>query len=338
MGFQFYDTWVKSIVSDVIFRGFKANTPAYNFNASSSPYEWKDKRAFTSLIHSDIYKPQGISATKGITFENTDRSQYFGHKYMETGASRYTNFIDWDGTFGGASGTAQMIGDGRGWWNWRSGCVFEPNWNFHRCPRGDRQVVFVNLYIPGVIDGSGTDLTNLPPAQLYLGQTHLFGPGLPSGTHNATFTRSPGVTGVSKQGWYWHFTTGAPKTFTLYPALFPTNQWIVAAFRYPAGTTFSITYTVNWGYPGPKTVALATSFADMMSVTDNSKYWWDASTNHLYIRMQNTMANSGDGYTRDGVTIWDITNGAWYSISTTCAGSTYCAVTPYQLPTVSWTP
>ena len=337
-GFQFYDTWVKSIVSNVIMRGFTANTPAWNFNASNSPYAWGDKRAFTSLIHSDIFKPQGISATKNIKWQNTDRSQYWGHKYWETGASRYTNFIDWDGSFGGTAGTAQMLGDGRGWWNWNSNCVFEPNWLFHRCPRGDRQVVFVNLYIPGVIDTSGNDYTDMDPAQLYLGQTHLFGPGLPSGSHNATFTRSPGVTGVSKQGWYWHFTkTGAPKTFTLYPALFPTGQWIIAAFRYPASTSFDIKFYTNWGYGATKTATLASSFADMTSVNDCSKYWWDPSTNHLYLKVINPMTNyAAAGYTRDGVTIWDIFNGAWYSVTASCGTGTYCASTTYALPTVTW--
>lgn len=337
MGFQFYDTWVKSAVTNVIFRGFTANSPAYNWEASTSPYEWLDKRAFTSLIHSDIYKPQGISATKGIVFQNTDRTQYFGHKYMETGAARYTNFVDWDGSFGGTAGTAQILGDARGWWNWNTQCVLEAAWGFHRCPRGDRQVVFANLYIPGVIDGSGTDRTNEDPSTLYIGQTYLFGPGLPSGTHNATLTRSPGVTGISKQGWYWHFTkSGAPRTFTLYPALFPTGQWTMNAFRYPAGTTFTITYTYNWGTV--KTVAIATSFSDLMANTDGLKYWWDSTNNYLYVKLQNTMSNAGEGYTRDGVTIWDITNGAWYSISTSNCGSTstYCPETAYRLPTVTW--
>lgn len=334
-GFQFYDVNVKSLVSNVIFRGFTANSPAWDFNSSTAPATWNDKRVFTSLIHSDAYKPQGISATIGLKFQNCDRSQYFGHKYVETGSARYTNFVDWDGSFGGTAGTPQILGDGRGWWNWNTACVFEPNWVLHRCPRLDREVVWLSILITGVIDNNSVDLTDLDPAQLYIGQSHLFGPGLPSGTHNATFTRDPGVSGISKMGWYFNLNSGSPTAFTLYPGVFPTGQWVVVAFSYPASSTFTVTLTKK-GTKLPVTVSQATSFATMLAGTDGLLYWFDTTTNHFYLKVINTV-DSGEGYTRDGVTIWDVSKNSYYTVTASCSSTgTYCAYAAQNIPTVTW--
>lgn len=335
-GFQFYDVNVKSLVSNVIFRGFTANNPKWDFNSSTSASTWGDKRAFTSLIHSDAFKPQGISATTKLKFQNSDRSQFFGHKYMETGSARYTNFVDWDGSFGGTAGTAQILGDGRGWWNYDKDCVFEPDWIMHRCPRKDREVVWMAVLIPGVVDNDGVDHTDMDPTELYIGQTHLFGPGLPSGTHNATFTRSPGVSGISKMGWYYDLYGGSPRTFTLYPGLFPTGQWAIVAFRYPESTTFTVLLTKK-GVANPLTVTLASSFSNMMAATDGTKYWFDSSTNHFYLKVLNSLADSGAKYTRDGVSIWDISRNSFYTVTASCGSSgTYCTAAPYLLPIVTW--
>lgn len=334
-GFQFYDVNVKSLVSDVIFRGFTANSPAWDFNSSTAPATWNDKRVFTSLIHSDAYKPQGISATINLKFQNSDRTQYFGHKYIETGSARYTNFVDWDGSFGGTAGKAQILGDGRGWWNYDAACVFEPDWVLHRCPRGTRDVVWMSLLIPGVIDNNGEDLTDMDPSQLYIGQSHLFGPGLPSGTHNATVTRDYGVSGISKMGWYFDLYGGAPVTFTLYPGVFPTGQWAILSFRYPASTTFAITLTKK-GTKTPFAVSLATSFANMMATTNGQSYYFDSNTNHFYLKVLNSY-DSDSGYTRDGVTIWDVSKNSYYTVTATCGSTgTYCAAQAYSLPTVTW--
>lgn len=337
-GFQFYDVNVKSIVTDVTFRGFKANSPTpWDFNSTTSPATWGDARIFTSLIHSDAFKPQGISATKNLVFENSDRSQFFGHKLIETGASRYTNFVDWDGTFGGTAGTPQIIGDSRGWWNWNAKCVFEPDWVLHRCPQGDRTVVFVDMFIPGVIVDDGEDLTDMAPSSLYLGQTHLFGPGVPTtSSHNVTFTRDPGVTGVSKLGWYWNLNEGSPTEFSIWPGLFPTGHWIVAAFSYPTSTTFTITLSQNKG-KYVNTLTNASSFAKMMASNDGTLYYFDKSTGHLYIKIYNPWTDSGNGYTRDGVTLWDISRKVWFTVKASCgSSSTYCATSSYKLPTVTW--
>jgi hypothetical protein len=56
-GFQFYDTWVKAILSRVTFR---------NFGAAGTAVRYMD--------HSDHYTPQGINAVRGLRFQNVSRA------------------------------------------------------------------------------------------------------------------------------------------------------------------------------------------------------------------------------------------------------------------------
>ena len=330
-GFQFYDTWVKSLVTDTVFRGFSPNTPPWD-PAGADAFGYRDERVFTALVHSDRYKPQGISATKNLRFENTARTQYYLHKWIDTGSSRYLNFVDWDGSFGGTANVAQILGSGEsGWWRWRSGCTAEPAWFLDRCPRGDREVVNLDLLIPGLISYDDPDWTGQP--NINIGYTHLFGPGLPAGEHSALLTRDYGVTGISKQGWYFHFTNGSPRDCTIYPALFPTGQYIVYAARYPAGTTFTVNKRMNWEDEDIP-VALASSFANMMAVSDGSRYFFDGTYFYLkVVQPQPTWA--ARGYTRDGVTIWSISSNAKFIVAASCATHP-CAATPSAIPSVTW--
>ena len=60
-GFQWYDTWVKVILSDVTFSGFKG-----------------PDQALAYLTHSDQWLPQGINAARGIKWEDSDISSRIG--------------------------------------------------------------------------------------------------------------------------------------------------------------------------------------------------------------------------------------------------------------------
>jgi len=314
MGFQLYDTYVKTVLSDVTFRGFTASSSPYDPASDAQAFYWPDKRGITSLIHSDYFKPQGISATIRVKFENSDRQQIFGHKRIETGSARYFNLIDADGSFGTA-GTAQIIGSGNGWWNFDSTCVYEPTWYLYRCTKGSREIVNLDYIIPGTVDTSTYDLPPVPAN--YIGQTYLFGPGISAG-RNATLTRNPGVTGVGKTGWYFHTTQGSPKTFSVIQAVNPSGQYVIGAWKYASGTTFTINLVADWGR-GTTAVTPVNTFNELLN-GDGAKYYFDGS--HLYIKMinnQNDWANRK--YTRSGVSIWDVIKAVHYDVTANCANA-----------------
>ena len=329
LGFQFYDTYVKSLVTRVDFRGFVASNPPYDPTSDSNPYNWPDRRAFTSLIHSDYFKPQGISATKLITFSNSNYSQNVGHKMIETGSSRYFNFVDWDGSFGN-TGVPQVIGDGREWWHYDAACVFEPDWLCYRCPQGNRTIINIDYTIPGVIDPS---IQWAPTSDNYLGATHIFGPGIPAG-RNATLTKNAGVTGISQMGWYFHHDLGTPNQFSAWQYVNPQGQWIIGAWKYAAGTTFAINLVHAWGNPTIPVTSVTTM--SQLVYGDGTKYFFDG--NHLYIKMidyDNTI--NYRNFTRDGVAIFDVINAVYYEVTANCAGASgvWCP-SSYQHPLQSW--
>jgi hypothetical protein len=335
MGFQFYDTYVQTVVSKTLFRNFKASVPPYHPSQDTQalPYYWPDQRVITSLIHSDYFKPQGISATIDISFDNCDRSQFVGHKRLETGAARYFNFVDWDGSFGGTTGVPQIIGSGSGWWKYSSSCVYESDWLAWRCPQGDRVIANLDYVIPGTIVLSGGDLGTSP--SLYVGQTYLFGtPGIVAG-QNATLTKNSGITGVSEIGWYFHTDAGTPATFSVYQSVMPFGHWVMGAWKYASGTTFDIKIKMDWGRP-TVTVTQAASFSEVLS-GDGTKYYFDG--NHLYIKMINNQADYAKrGFTRAGATIYDVMKAVHYDVIATCANvnGNWC---PSSLvhPTQTWT-
>jgi len=332
MGFQFYDTHVKSIVTRVTFRNFMPNVPAWDpmEGGQFEPFKWLDRRVLTSLIHSDYFKPQGISATRSISFDHSSPDQFVGNKNYITGSSRYFNFVDWTGDFAGTPGVPQIIADSRPWWNYDNACTVMPTWYAQRCPQGDREVVNMDYFVPGYLTDQG-DLGVSP--SLDLGVTALFGPGITDG-RNSTITKNPGITGISKVGWYFYMNAGAPATFQIYPRLFPTGQWIIAAWKYPAGSTFNIIIKGVYGR-APITVTAASSFAQLQS-GDGTLYYFDG--NHLFIKILNPYPEDASrGYTRDGVTIYRIFYAAFYDISVNCPGlaSNMCP-SSYVWPSLSW--
>lgn len=332
MGFQFYDTHVKSIVTRVTFRNFLPNVPAWDpmEGGQFEPFKWLDRRVLTSLIHSDYFKPQGISATRSINFDNCSPNQYVGNKNYITGSSRYFNFVDWTGDFSNTPGVAHIVADSRPWWTYDPACKVIPTWYAQHCPQGDRQVVNMDYFVPGYLTDQG-DLGVSP--SLDLGVTALFGPGIPDG-RNSSITKNPGITGISKIGWYFYMNAGAPASFQIYPRLFPTGQWIIAAWKYPAGSTFNIIIKGVYGRP-PITVTAASTFAELQS-GDGRLYYFD--DKHLYIKIINPYPeDAARGYTRDGVTIYRIFYAAFYDITVNCPGaaSNMCP-SSYVLPSVSW--
>lgn len=334
MGFQFYDTWVKTMVTNVVFRNFVPRDPA-------DPSYYGKRTTLTSLNFSDRFKPQGISATKGITFENVPVEIRIGHTLANSGSARYFNFVDWDGSWVGANGP-RIVGSAHegDWWNFDSGCIKRSEWNVWICPKaGTREIgnleILVPLPVPGIGGASRPFITGWEgdeyPANddWKIGNMTLWGPGIPAGRKTA-ITRNSGVTGVTNIGWYMFMQRGTPRTMTISPYVIPRNGFIMFAARYPSSCTFDIFVSHLWigGTGRWKNTTASATFADTFN-GDGTKYFWDSSNGFLFLKLRifsgpwsaPTDPNpSMDGFSRDGVTVWSIQQAQIYNVVATCPG------------------
>jgi hypothetical protein len=95
-GFQYYDTSSRAIITRIKFMNFVR------------PSDW----VISTLTHSDQFKPQGIAASKAISFVNCNSTRRILQRIRgthptndpPTGSSRYFNLMDFDGTIMATSG------------------------------------------------------------------------------------------------------------------------------------------------------------------------------------------------------------------------------------------
>ncbi|GAM17885.1 hypothetical protein SAMD00019534_010600 [Acytostelium subglobosum LB1] len=314
-GFQFYDTVTHTVITNINFRNFQHDASA------STPEE--DNAVIVSMTHSDQFKPQQISATKGITFTNVQMSQRIGHYVRETGSSRYFNFIDWDGSIVGES-TPQIVGSSLSWWNFNSACKYNADWKVHYCPLGSNMVGNIEFESPGMTYAGSTNNV--------LGNSSLFGPNLPAGGQTAIFTSNPGITGILDLGWFLNFDNlVSPSKFTLDIRQIPFGHYILLAIPYPASSTFSGTADYNW-LSNKKTLTAATSVAQVLSGTGRL-YYFDGS--NLFIKLVNPAWTGApeEAFTRGGVSINDLYWSYTYSVTATCPTSDCKRTNAGVLPT-----
>ncbi|EGC31281.1 hypothetical protein DICPUDRAFT_156894 [Dictyostelium purpureum] len=301
-GFQFYDTLVQTIVTNINFRNFIAlSNPANNE---------EDNKVFISMTHSDIFKPQGISATRNISFTNVATAQRIGHKVDTTGSSRYFNFIDSDGTATGRTATT-IVGSHDTWWNFDSSCSYNTYWACYVCNKGTKEIANLDVIVPNLIDGEEYDTS------IEVGKVALFGSGI-TDERKTAITNNVGITGISDMGWYLYFTNGQPASMDVHMKQVPFGHYVFLAIRYPAGTTFSVStyYTYYPPSSATKTFTQATSAAAVRS-GDGSKYYFDGT--HLFVKVVNfRLEGVADEYfTRGGATLNDVYWGMYLYIRAT---------------------
>ncbi|EFA79241.1 hypothetical protein PPL_07659 [Heterostelium album PN500] len=307
-GFQFYDTVTQTIITNINFRNFKHDSNAANPESDNS--------VIVSMTHSDLYKPQQISATKGITFTNVQNTQRVGHQIRETGSSRYFNFIDWDGSVSMVSSTPKIVGSSLNWWNFDSSCRFNTDWETWICEQNGRQVGNIQVVAPGLIfdDGSTEDTF------VNVGNSSLFGPNLPPGPQTAFITSNAGITGILGMGWYLNFYNGvAPPSFRVDTRQVPYGQYILLALTYPPQSTFVIKAGNSWDDQKYWiTLTTASSQSGVLN-GDGTKYYFDPTSNNLFIKIVNKrLTDDSQKFTRGGVSIRDLDWGFGYYITATC--------------------
>eukprot|EP01132_Coremiostelium_polycephalum_P000408 gene408-516_t len=330
-GFQFYDTHVQTILSNIEFRNFVKNPERTN--------PQRDNRVIVSMTHSDIYKPQGISATKNIRYTNVADSQIMGHyTVQDTGAARFYNFIDYDGSTT-KRGRPTIVGSHINWWNFDPSCVWSQLWTVWLCDKTpNNEIANVELYVPDYIyyDEDRTDWS-------YVGSASLFGNGI-TDRRSTPFTRNPGLTGVSvlssstsNLGWYLYFNGGkTPNYIEVKIIQIPWKHHILMAIPYPAGTTFNIQAKYIWWDIYDVNLTPGSSVAQVRSAPNSDKYYFDGK--HLYLKLINVRASGApeETFIRDGVTIYTIEWSVFYYITATCpyASNGFCPSTPDILPTL----
>lgn len=325
-GFQFYDTWVKIILDRVTFRGFSAQDRVIRF-----------------MDHSDQFLPQGINAVRGIKYENCDPAVLVAlrrcgpqcgdaDEFATTMSSKIYSIWDYDGSMvgsypaaSGKTGTPQILGSNRAWWNLGSQCAYNSDWQMYYCDwTTERQIVYTKVEIPNVMNGcdSGYGTCSGQNARYTVGTMSQWGQ---KSSRFVTLSPWSGVAGHGNIGWHWHpyadtpdtgvEFNGGPSRFVIKDHQISRGNFIVLSVRYPADTTFQVVLN-GWGtvtdQPVPqKSLAEVTQATEVLS--DQSTFvcgqWnqlctsygsgnavgpaWHFDGTHLYIRVVQPHCYSG---------------------------------------------
>jgi len=225
-GFEYYDISVKTILNGVTFRNF----------------DHKNSYAIVSLTHSDHFKPQGINAVRSIKFENVGEGQRFAFE-NPTGASRYFNILDYDGS-AFSSFRPSILGANHGWWDLGEGCEFLQNISMWRCDWTDnRDIAQVALTIDGLMEGCIEQLGCDGDTPLY-----TVGSITQWGAEDKSISLSPQsvVSGHANTGWVWRpkqtdlGINGPPRKFGARSITNFRSAFVVLAVRYPSSATFNV--------------------------------------------------------------------------------------------------
>ena len=238
MGFQFYDTWVQTILSNIIFRhvsnvtyvGVKSWDPA----APVIP----EPCALRYMDHSDKYTPQGINSVKNLKFEHVrydrrvcirrcgatcEQIPWDGkNNGYNTMSSKIYSLLDFDGSLLGTN-TPTILGSNRDWWTTDdASCTFNTANNVWTCPFAfapwgvvgaknvpQRITVFFNIQVNGLIFDWNIqcNTTKFPTCDdQYLPYTVARVGHFKRNVDEGSITLGPslgGIAGLSSQGWYW---------------------------------------------------------------------------------------------------------------------------------------
>eukprot|EP01104_Vermistella_antarctica_P014630 TRINITY_DN4639_c0_g1_i1.p1 TRINITY_DN4639_c0_g1~~TRINITY_DN4639_c0_g1_i1.p1 ORF type:complete len:1262 (+),score=282.17 TRINITY_DN4639_c0_g1_i1:48-3788(+) len=282
IGFEWYDTGTLTILSRVEFTNY---------------FEVYD-RVFRSLVHSDEFTPLGISATNKLTYRNIDHDIIIGHRESTTTSSTGFSVFDWDGSQTQLGGNAknwegQIVGSHVEWWNDGTGCGFLEEWNVWSCTLFKdtdlpRYVGALTIDTDAIVDGSSND--RLVEPEGFVAQF-----GYPERKNVVTrWSLDSGIQGLVNRGWYIHFEDGTPDDMTVTQFKLPADSWIIVAFAYKKGTTFTVTEIDQRGdhVDLKKTNSIAS--------LDGYNYYFDGTYFYYkFIRKQDDRV-----FERDGVTLF----------------------------------
>ena len=349
-GFQFYDTFVKTILSNITFENFPF--------ISSAEFPENGNFGIMSMTHSDVFKPQGISATKGIKWPGVDQRSFMKHHHRETGSARYFNFMDWDGSatnFPFGENVPVLVGSAdvefydeenttvvQNWWKLNENCITNQDWILTLCKKtSEIEVASVLICVDQLTCYNDSSITwPEQPATNYVGRVSQFG-HIGDERRSTIVTMNPTVTGsTGKSGWYLNFDLGSPEYIKLTSSNIPlvngVNTFFILAIRYPSTAQFEIRTKHPWKTAFNSLLAKGNSIDDVVNNVNGTTYYFNPTTNDslygaddgegwLYLRIQDRHFNdlpAGSNYfERGGVRVYDVVNFYYYTIKvTSCTG------------------
>ncbi|MBL8950565.1 MAG: hypothetical protein JNK82_07310, partial [Myxococcaceae bacterium] len=231
-GFRFYDSWTLTLLSDLVFRNIQPSPTA-------GPLPSQDNCVFATMVHSDEWVPQRMSATARVFYDNVADSQRFCHDDSGTLSSRNFNFIDTDGTATGGAIAGlppgpRLVGSAfTSAWRLGPGCSTDPDWNLTVCPLTGTQSVAAVAVTPklntrvSVYDFAGNTL-----GENWYSTTTEF---------DAAQLAAP-----SHLGWHHRFANGiVPATVAVWAYQVPANDFVVLSFWLPTGVSCSVNH-LGW--------------------------------------------------------------------------------------------
>eukprot|EP01112_Ceratiomyxa_fruticulosa_P020896 TRINITY_DN7244_c0_g2_i1.p1 TRINITY_DN7244_c0_g2~~TRINITY_DN7244_c0_g2_i1.p1 ORF type:complete len:1528 (+),score=332.39 TRINITY_DN7244_c0_g2_i1:272-4855(+) len=322
--FQLYDTYTMTILTNIVVRNFLP-IPGLK-ETDQNPDD--DNTMIVCLHQSDVFKPEGMSASRNITFQNIDPSILIGVGVEDSGSSRMFNLYDTDGTiapYGGLQthGKPAIIGSYPTWWHFNDSCVFNATWNTWLCPKSvpQQQIITVGLYMDGLIDYGQN---NRDGYDAHIGNISLFGNGIPRNeVRSIVFTRNAGITGMSHTNWFMTLNDpyGPPASIDMNTIQVPNNTWFIFATQYPVGTTFNI-WSDDWSniwLPGYYVFGQVDSFDKVLN--GNGTVYFVDPDGILYVKVIDfsiKFADSFQNFYRGGAQINGYNNGFEYHIRATC--------------------
>ncbi|KAG2444074.1 hypothetical protein HYH02_009017 [Chlamydomonas schloesseri] len=289
-GLQFYDNFYRHFVANVTIRNVVPNTR---------------QAAILSLVFSDQFKPAHVISMKDITLANVPRAQALSNALVKTGAWRYYNFLDTDGSFTGtrrptlvasysatnstgACGSTALVPctSPFAWWMTDPAACSTSTPNMHATANVIscdwhpwRTTARLGLKIPSyTLSREESDL--LPPP---INDVNTYDAGVVTqfGFQGASrramiITRLEGVTGLTgRGGWYVHWALGAPKTIQVWAESVPRGTSILYASRYPPGTSFNVTRNARNNLVPDAQLLRASSLDEVLASDSGDYYFFD---------------------------------------------------------------
>ncbi len=281
MGFQFYDTSVKSILSNVTFRNFSRPLGDY---------------AIRYMDHSDHYTPQGINSVYQLRFEDVSFNGIVGilncgplcgggHVTM---SSKIYSVWDWDGSLT-QTGQPMLLGSTQNWWNNNDpSCTFNSAWKVWQCAWQERKtIVYLQLHVPGLMDGcdkqkygenlGGGSCTD-QFANYTVGRVSHWGQDAGANGPGMNIEPWPGVSGIGNTGWHWRVNStaynidGAPSYFRIGENFqMPKGTFVVLSIAYPKEANISVTLVARyWPATFQPPLKMAT-YAQVVNATEPAR-------------------------------------------------------------------
>lgn len=318
-GFQFYDTWTQTILSDVVFRNFRHSTRAGATKEANNC-------ALLSMTHSDEFTPQQMNTVAGLHFTDVDDTTRLCVNDSSRLSSRNFNVVDHDGSLSGEVGAGmppgpRLVASGyNDAWRFSSQCVEHEPWGALVCPLVEPQGIAA---IKTTAD-TGARVTMYGLDNTTFGENYFFTEPL----DNAQ------MTGPSGAGWHYRFSGGVPPWFWVHAMQVPVDSFVLMTFTLPPGVRCQVSAPLEpWQQPRVNW-AEAPSLSALLEST-NPVYTTAQNTCFVRIPHYDAGAFEASGLSVPNIPWSGISPAVGFTVSTGCASSNpACASVVSQLPTL----